>query len=119
MGIDPRFVTVNETTRELRIELRRNDNFNNTVLDRLKKMKVYELEITPINDNMSVLTGTPHKLNEVRKDEYKDIKSKISKQKGESYKDVLERLKNKEENPKSEKKKGRPKGSKNKPKENE
>ena len=56
---------------------------------------------------------------ELRKqDEYKDIKDKITKQKGESYKDVLERLKNKQENPKSEKKRGRPKGSKNKPKEN-
>ena len=56
---------------------------------------------------------------ELRKqDEYKDVKSKISKQKDETYKDVLDRLKNKQENPKSEKKKGRPKGSKNKPKEN-
>lgn len=56
---------------------------------------------------------------ELRKqDEYKDVKSKISKQKDESYKEVLERLKNKQENHKPEKKKGRPKGSKNKPKEN-
>lgn len=70
LRIDPRFITVNETTRELRVELGKNDSFNNTVLDRLEKIGVYELKLDPINDNMSVITGTPHKLNEVRKDEY-------------------------------------------------
>lgn len=51
--------------------------------------------------------------------DYDDVKSKITKQKDESYKDVLERLKNKQVNPVSEKKRGRPKGSKNKPKKEE
>lgn len=55
--------------------------------------------------------------------ERKDIRESgetidIKKQKGESYKEVLERLENNVANPVSEKKRGRPKGSKNKPKEN-
>lgn len=69
LRIDPRFVTVNEVTRELRVELGAKDSFNNTVLNRLKKMGVYELKLDPINDGMSVITGTPNKLLEIRKEE--------------------------------------------------
>ena len=54
-------VNVKEFTRELRIELGNNENFNKSVFDRINKIGVHDLSKDKINDNMSVILGTPFK----------------------------------------------------------
>ena len=66
LKINPNRVTVKELTRELRIELGSNESFNNNVFNRINKIGVHNLSKDKINDNMSVILGTPFKLIEAK-----------------------------------------------------